>query len=342
MHHAPSTIPEVGAGVGQEVSAVRSDPYPAPDVRRVGLIVDVGSSWTKLALVVAGRLVRLGPVPSREEAADAHGRTEDDRATRWQGLIDASLARQGITFDDIDDISVASVVARLSDQLRNRAAQRRRPPSLRFVDPRTAPLRIDHRPPTDLGPDRIADAAGARHRWGAPVVVADVGTALTCDLVSGDGHFVGGAIAPGPWVGYQGLVARAPHLVPARTVAGMGGDVTLAGTTTAEAIRVGVLRGSAALLDGLARGFHRLAGTCPVVLTGGLAPAIAPFSETVTAVDPDLTLWGVHLACGGSTAGRQPRSVESATSGRAPMWLMTSAAAIDPSSPHSGSGRPVV
>lgn len=285
---------------------MRPDPHPSPDSGRISLVVDAGSSWTKLALVTAGRLVRLDPVPSHDGAADEHDRSEDESAARWQALIDASLARGGSGFDDIDGISVASVVGRLSDRLRVRAAQRRRPLPVRFVHPHTAPLRIDHRPPTDLGADRIAGAVGALGRWGAPVVVADVGTAITCDLVACDGRFVGGAIAPGPWVGYQGLVDRAPHLVPAGIVAGMGGDIPVAGTTTVDAVRVGVLRGSAALVDGLARGYHRIAGTCPVVLTGGLAHAIAPFSETVTAVDADLTLWGVHLACGGSAARISP------------------------------------
>lgn len=284
---------------------MRPDPHPASRPGPTTLVVDAGSSWTKLALVTTGRLVRLDPVPSRDETADAPDRNEDASAGRWQARVEASLARHGISFDDIDDVAVASVVARLSDRLRDRAA-RRRPLRLRFVDPRTAPLRIDHRPPTALGPDRIADAVAARELWGAPVIVADVGTAITCDLVSGDGHFVGGAIAPGPWVGYQGLVDRAPHLVPARTVAGMRGDIPLAGTTTADAVRVGVLRGSAALVDGVARGYHRIAGRCPVVLTGGLGSAIAEFSETVTAVDVDLTLWGVHLACGGAAAEIRP------------------------------------
>jgi pantothenate kinase type III len=48
--------------------------------------------------------------------------------------------------------------------------------------------------------------------------------------------------------------------------------------------------------DGLVRSYQRLAGPCPVVATGGLGPTVARHSDTITAVEPDLTLWGTHLA----------------------------------------------
>ncbi len=59
---------------------------------------------------------------------------------------------------------------------------------------------------------------------------------------------------------------------------------------------MGVLHGAAALVDGLVRRHQRLVGPCPVVATGGLGSTVARYSDTITAVDPDLTLWGILLA----------------------------------------------
>ena len=77
-------------------------------------------------------------------------------------------------------------------------------------------------------------------------------------------------------------------------------DCSLVSGKALPASGAGVLRGAAALVDGLVGdlvgGCQQLAGPCPVIATGGLAPTLAQYSDTVTAVDPDHTLWGIHLA----------------------------------------------
>jgi type III pantothenate kinase len=295
----------MGAGVGREISAVRSDPHPAPSVDphparaadRPTLVVDVGTSWTKLALVSTGHLVRLDALRTGAGCDDAWG-------AGWEACLEASLAPHGRDLGDIGGVVVSSVVAPATDGLRALAARVGARLPVRFVTPTASPLPVDYQPPDDIGPDRIADAVGALDRWGAPVVVIDIGTATTCDLVSADGRFVGGAIAPGPWTACDALVGRAPLLGPAAATLAAGAlaasvDTPLVGTTTADCLRVGLLRGTAALVDGLARGYHRIVGPCPVVATGGLAPIVAELSDTITDVDPDLTLRGIYLSCTG-------------------------------------------
>jgi type III pantothenate kinase len=250
-------------------------------------VLDVGTSWTKLALAGAGHLARVGAFPT----AGGTG--------RWRAGLARVLALERLTLHrrHLDHIAVSSVVAAARETLRTAVDEVEQPASLRFVTARTAPLPIDYRPRSALGADRIAGAVAAVAGWGAPVVVVDIGTATTCDLVAADGRFLGGAIAPGPWLGYAGLLDQAPHLAPAGDLAADDETVPLAGASTRECLRVGVLRGAAALIDGLVRGHQCMVGPCPVVATGGLADTLAPLSETVTAVDADLTLRGTLLVC---------------------------------------------
>lgn len=271
---------------------MRSDPHP---LSASALIVDVGSSATKLALVTGERLTRIGSFPTGVPGADC-----------WQsrfGQVVAGTVRP----TSIGHVAVSSAVPSLPDRLRAWwVAQHGIGVPVRTVGAATAPLEIDYRPPAALGPDRLADAVAATARWGAPVIVVDVGTAITCDLVSARRRFAGGAIAPGPSTSYQGLVDRVPHLALGDDLWG-DGDLPAPATSTLDGLRAGVIRGAAALVDSFVHAYHRLVGPCPVVVTGGLGATVARHSDLVTGFDPDLTLWGVHLVCAGAptaTPGR--------------------------------------
>ncbi|HET6952178.1 MAG TPA: type III pantothenate kinase [Acidimicrobiales bacterium] len=246
--------------------------------------MDVGSTRTKLALVTGDDLTRLGSFD-----------TGDAGARGWEARFDAALAGAGI-LASISGVAMSSPRRDLPDRLRTRlAAPGGRPVPVAVVGPGAGGLLLDYQPEA-LGPDRIANAVGAVARWGAPVIVADVGTALTCDLVAAGPRFAGGAIAPGPEAAYQGLIDRVPPLARPGGLR-RHGDVPVLPTSTADAVRSGVLRSAGALVDSLARSYRRRVGHCPVVVTGGLGSVAARYGDTVTAVDPDLTLRGIHLAC---------------------------------------------
>jgi len=160
------------------------------------------------------------------------------------------------------------------------------------VTAKDSPIALQVTEPDSVGPDRIANAFGGRALHGSPCIVVDLGTATTFDCVSKQGAFVGGAIAPGLSTAAEELFRRAARLAnvelrrPERAVA----------RTTAENLRVGVLWGYAALVDGLVRRMRsELGGRPKVVATGGLAPMVAPECETVDLVDDGLTLKGLQL-----------------------------------------------
>jgi len=165
----------------------------------------------------------------------------------------------------------------------------------------TAPHRIDHRsplgmrvayrPPRAAGADRLAAAAAAVGRFGAPVIVVDFGTAVTVDAVSRRREFLGGAIAPGSSLMADALArgtAKLPRVVPARPRAAIGRG-------TRECIRSGTVAGCAALVDGLVERMRREVGrSAPVVATGGGAALVAPLTRHARKVVPGLVLDGVR------------------------------------------------
>ena len=277
---------------------MRPDPHPTSSH---ALVVDVGSSMTKLALVAGDDLTRLGTFA-----------TGGAGAVGWEARCDALLADTPCP-GSIRHVALSSVVRGLPSRLRAWwAASGRGAVPVRVVSADAVDLRIDHQPPSALGADRLANAVAAVHRAGVPAVVVDIGTAITCDLVVEGPRFAGGAIAPGPHAAYAGLVDRAPQLIQAGGLA-LHGALPVVPTSTGDAVRTGVLRGAAALVDGLVSGLvggcQHLAGPCPVIATGGLAPILAPYSDTIAAVDPDHTLWGIHLAV---TTMPRPRDVVAA------------------------------
>ena len=128
--------------------------------------------------------------------------------------------------------------------------------------------------------------------FGRPVIVIDFGTATTLDVISADGAYLGGAIAPGVETSAEALFSKAARL----SKVDLEPPTKVIGTNTRESVQAGLLLGEAAMVDGLVRrAIQELGEDAKVVATGGLAPRMAPLCETITAVDVDLTLKGLKI-----------------------------------------------
>jgi len=162
-------------------------------------------------------------------------------------------------------------------------------------------FKADYPNPHEIGSDRVADAIAAVHRYGAPVVVVDFGTATNIEVVNKDGLFVGGIIAPGVSTSAQALFSYAAKLAATELV-DPGAAI---GTSTETAIQSGIVYGEAGRVDGLVkRIFAQLGYQAPVIATGGLASIITPCSETITDTNSELTLEGLRLAFEWKNAGQ--------------------------------------
>ena len=143
-----------------------------------------------------------------------------------------------------------------------------------------------------MGPDRIANAIAAKELYGSPCIVVDFGTSTNFDVVSPEGEYVGGVLAPGIEISMDALFARAARLFRVDFAA----PPTVIGKTTQTSLQSGLVYGFAGQVDELVTRIRAELGVdARAVATGGLAELVAPHSRTLELVDPFLTLEGLRL-----------------------------------------------
>jgi len=241
------------------------------------LAVDVGNTQTVYGLYEGSRLA-----DHRRVATEAQ-RTGDELAILLAGFFDPAA---------IDGVCLCSSVPALVRSYEELAERWARAPIL-VLGPgvRTGiPIRYDD--PREVGADRIANSVAASARYGNPCIVVDFGTSTNFDVVSAEGEYLGGVLAPGIEVSMEALFARAARLVKVDFVP----PPSVIGKTTVHALQAGLVYGFAGQVDGIVdRVRAELGAEAPVVATGGLAGLIAPYSRTIGAVDPFLTLHGLRF-----------------------------------------------
>ncbi|MCH1866130.1 type III pantothenate kinase [Nocardioides sp. CFH 31398] len=247
------------------------------------LCVDIGNDRTDLGLLADGEVLGHWRLTTSET------RTADE----WWVLVSGLLGDQrGLVGGAVVGSAVPAVLAEWRTMLEVHLADL---PCV-VVGPgvRTGiPVRTDN--PREVGADRVADALAALTRYGAPVVVVHLGTATCLEVVTGEGTYVGGVIAPGVRTSLDALRLRAAQL---REVELVRPD-RVVGRNTVEALQSGVLYGAAAQVEGLVARVVAEQGLDPastrVVATGHLAPLVVDDCACVTDHDPWLTLRGLEL-----------------------------------------------
>jgi type III pantothenate kinase len=240
------------------------------------LAVDVGNTQTALGLYDGSDLT------DNWRLATERSTTADELGVVLSGLLD---------FEGVAGICLAStvpVLVREWEELARKWAQAQ----LLVVGPGVKtgiPIRYDD--PREVGPDRIVNAVAAKERYGAPVIVVDFGTSTNFDVVSQEGEYVGGVLAPGIEISMDALFARAARLVKVDYAA----PASVIGKTTVGGLQSGLVYGFAGQVDGIVgRIREELGAEARVVATGGLADLVAPHSRTIDQVDPFLTLDGLR------------------------------------------------
>ena len=209
------------------------------------------------------------------------------------GLLMVQLMRQeGFEAKDIDAVVVASVVPPLNSSL-VQAIERYFGKVPLMVGPgiKTG-LKIHYRDPKEVGADRIVAAMAAFRKYGGPLIIVDFGTATTFDVVSKDGDYLGGAIAPGMGISVDALYERAARLQRVELKA----PADVIGRTTAESMQAGIIFGYTAQVEGMvARIRKELGEPARVIATGGFAGLIAEQTPVIEVVDQRLMLEGLRL-----------------------------------------------
>lgn len=245
------------------------------------LALDVGNTNTVVGLFEGDELRTHWRLTTHAE------RTADEvgmwllQLLRWEEVAPADLIA----------VTISSVVPQVDLRLRE-GVKRYLDRAPFFIEPgiRTGmPLLVDA--PNELGADRLCDAVAAFAEHGGPCLVLDFGTAVTWEVVSAAGEYLGGAIAPGPGVTAEALslkTAKLPSvaMAPPERVIGKG---------TVDSIQSGLFYGYLGLIEGVTRRILAELGEATVVATGGLAGAFASETDLIHHVEPDLTLHGLRI-----------------------------------------------
>lgn len=221
--------------------------------------------------------------------------TDTDRTADDQGLMLDALLRRApgyLAQPRLSGAVIGSVVPSMTNTLVDACARYLDVEAL-VVGPgiRTG-VRIRTDNPRELGADRIANALAAFRAHGGPVIVVDFGTAISVDVVSANGDYLGSVIAPGLQMSVDALVARSAQLRPVA----LARPDRVIGSNTNSAIQSGIVHGMTALVEGLvARIRQELGSAATVVATGQFADLISDNTTVIDVVDADLTLEGLRL-----------------------------------------------
>lgn len=156
----------------------------------------------------------------------------------------------------------------------------------------SVPIKNLYRRPSQVGQDRLANAYAGLTLYGAPLIIVDFGTAVTFDVISKNGAYLGGIILPGLRISLDAL-SRQTALLP---LVKLCRPKELIGRDTKCSILSGIIYGYAALTDGLIGAIKRKIGKNALVIsTGGNANLISKYCAKATKIDGDLTLKGLNF-----------------------------------------------
>jgi type III pantothenate kinase len=235
------------------------------------LLIDISNSFTKIAFATKTRISR----PTRL-------RTKDLTSQKIRALLHGKK---------VDRIVVCSVVPVKNAGIRKAAGGTK----ILWLGPRLKlGVKIDYPKPNMIGADRLANAAAVAKLYGYPAIVVDFGTAVTFDIISAHGAYIGGVIAPGLEAMTNFLYQRTA-LLPRLSLREPKSAV---GKSTRDAMISGAVfgyRGLVCEIIAQIKSEQFRQGKVKVVATGGYAELIAARVPLIEAIHPNLTLEGLRL-----------------------------------------------
>ena len=243
--------------------------------------IDIGNTNTVLGLCDEEKILHHWRIRTEHQA------TADEIGIAVNNLFHTA----GVRLKDVKDIIISCVVPPLTNTFYE-FSRRYFNVEPMIVGPGLdtgMPVRYDN--PDEVGADRIVNAVGAYEEYHGPLIIVDFGTATTFDYISGEGEYIGGAIAPGVLISCEALFQKASKLPKVEIFMRPKGVIA---RDTVSSMNVGIIYGYAGLVDGIVNRMKKeRTEKATVVATGGLATVICDFSETIDVIEEFLTLKGL-------------------------------------------------
>ena len=213
--------------------------------------------------------------------------TSDELFMMFKTTIDP----KSINDENLDGSIICSVVPQITDSVIE-ATKRFTSKTVQNVGPgiKTG-LKVNIDNPKELGPDRIANSVGGFKMAKKTVVIIDLGTATTFDIVNNKKEYLGGSIAPGIKISLEALTSKTSSLKSVE----ISNPKSVIGKNTYEAIQSGLILGHASMIDSMLEKIILEIDSEPkIIITGGLGEIIQPILNIETIYSKDLTLNGLE------------------------------------------------
>ena len=247
------------------------------------LAIDIGNSNISLGLFKDETLALRAKISVQIR------RSADEYAALFYDL----LRMNRIDREEISGCILASVVPELTGLVEEAARTVARTDVIRVGPGIRTGFRIRIDDPSQLGADLVADTLAGLTEYGAPLVVIDAGTVTTIVAVDQSRTYLGGCIIPGIRSSAQ-VLKETTALLPSIELD--GGEDACLGRNSADAMRYGLLLGSAMMVDGFIDRYTALPGMAGAkcVATGGSAALVTARCKREIIQDPELTLKGLR------------------------------------------------
>ena len=213
--------------------------------------------------------------------------TSDELLMMFKTIIDNPLIKEGL----IEGAIICSVVPEITNSV-SEATSRFISKDVLTVGPGVKTgLKVNIDNPKELGPDRIANSIGGYSKASSEVIVVDLGTATTFDIVNTKKEYLGGSIAPGIKISLDALTSKTSSLKSVE----LETPKNVIGKNTYEAIQSGLILGHTSMIDSMIEKKILESGLNPkIFVTGGLGKILHPLLNIKSKYQEDLTLDGLE------------------------------------------------
>ncbi len=246
-----------------------------------------------LAIDIGNSNIVIGGIEENKTRFEARIATDRIKTSDQYGVeIKSMLDLFHIALDEVEGCIISSVVPPVFNAVRTGVVKvTGKNPMVVGPGIKTG-LNIHMDDPTSVGSDRIVIAVAALQEYKPPLILVDMGTATTIEVVDQGNTYLGGCIIPGVRVSAEALSSRASQLPGIQ----LDKPKRVIGKNTVECMRSGIMYGAAAMLDGmLDRMEEELGKKTTVVATGGMAQFIAPLCKREMKLEKDLLLKGLNI-----------------------------------------------
>lgn len=247
------------------------------------LVFDIGNTNIVMGTYEGKKLMKHWRISTdRQKTGDEYGM-----------LMNDLFRYQGIRMTDIHAIIISSVVPPLIVPMVKMCERYFHIHPLVVGPGIKTGIRLKYENPREIGADRIVNVVGAYEQYGGPLIVIDIGTATTFDVVADNGDFLGGVIAPGLGSSADALFQRAAKLPRIELVT----PKNVISRNTIAGMQAGIIFGYVGQIDEIVNRIkvEMKEEKVTVVATGGYARMISRESKTIDKIDHFLTLTGLRV-----------------------------------------------